>query len=1246
MAGERSAPFGLIAVAIAMAAVVGTNRSAPAGRDAASAPADSSPRAATGGVAPADTAGRSGRDLLREFFGTRSKSDSAVPDSFSLGVLIATVPDPYDSHLDWSFDAGLEAIRRAFETSDYVVDRFWLPGPKDSLAPAPGRPRVALRELRPGVMLFRRVQPDNLRLPADSIRLQQDSLRLELLYLVPELPTRGIHKEALRTALQERQALLHPDPGAADPLPLRRDSRGPIRIVGPNFSGAALSLRFVLQQWLAGRPADSVALISGSATSMANKAIFHQPGVSFHATINPDQALDRVLVGVVLPCLGLLPSQVALLQESSTQYGQGLLDQVPGGAGRMVGGRQTPSCTGPTIRKAQDSQFVVIPFPMSISSLRAEYQRVPAGTAPPPGLPGAAEAPRLPLDLLDPTRPKEDLPVSSRLSPVALDLLLDEVARTITRRQVKLVGLLATDVRDKLFLGDEIRKRVRDVQFFTYESNVLYLRADRSEALRGMLVLSTYPLVLENQWMTSDPSGTRRFAFGSDGAQGVYNATLLQLGQARSLLDYRRGRNIRTPTPPVWLSTVGNRIFLPVTTISDPKLAAGYLASGCPPAEAGGKQECAGSPSEWPPLRLSFLPLATIMLASLALLVVGLEGLVIDRALSQRPVTSTDTAEKMPLGDRVIVGSLKLHDRLYHLLRLVAVTGIFIAATAPVLPLAGHRSQPVLLLIFGLIFAAAVLGLAALLSGCVTLWRILRGLAGPGWEYFAAGPHWNNRQADMWLWRIEVVARCLIAGFGLVYLALSIAFALEIHGLPSFWMFFRRAIEVDSLVSPVLPLVLGGIGYAVWCTWHIERIELLRLYTTFEHACEEELGSGWEPKMTFRSALRDDLRRVGRVARTIRGRLFQVVPSPGALGVLVAFTALGWWLSPLFGRSLESLLIRPRLGSLGAFDVLFRATVLASMFATAWGAYRLAVVWAGLRQCLSLLAQLPVVTAFQRLPPRVARLTRLTLPGFTPSVPVGVIADVQWLHLQRIYETRRDEFGKLLGTGEHDLGHRIERLMRAHAAVTSGIEWSGRTALVARFSGMHELLRELWRLEPLPEDVDALVTGLGKDAGRDAGMAEISTTLLIRRGFNGPVRLWLRAAEEYSATRMVEYVEWVIRHLRILALFMLLSLLLTTLFVSSYPYQPQSLLRLILLLVLLGSVGAFVVVLVQMNRNEVLSRIARTEPGQVTWNSTFILNLLTFGVVPLLTLLSSEFPGLRIALFSWVQPLVSAVVKQ
>ena len=74
--------------------------------------------------------------------------------------------------------------------------------------------------------------------------------------------------------------------------------------------------------------------------------------------------------------------------------------------------------------------------------------------------------------------------------------------------------------------------------------------------------------------------------------------------------------------------------------------------------------------------------------------------------------------------------------------------------------------------------------------------------------------------------------------------------------------------------------------------------------------------------------------------------------------------------------------------------------------------------------------------------------------------------------------------------------------------------------------------------------------------------------------------------------------------------------------------------------------GSLIAVLVQMNRNEVLSRIAHTEPGQITWNGPFILNLFTFAVIPLVTLLSSEIPALRTAIFSWLQPLLGALAKQ
>ena len=1151
---------------------------------------------------PPDSGAETGTSLLRQFFGGDwKKARPGASEVFDLGILIATLPDPYDSHLDWSFDAGLEAIRRAFETSGFVTDRFWLPG-RDSVKQSQWK-YVPLRELRPGVMLFRSGQAD--------------TTRLRLLYLVPELPTRGIHKEALQRVLEERDALLR-DSGA-----VLRPERGPIRIIGPNFSGSAPSLRLALGSWLAHHPDDTVDLVSGSATSPANRRLLHRPRdrIRFSATINSDQSLGEVFAGKVLPGLGLEPSQVAILQESSTQYGQGL----------------------DTERNAGDSQFVVIPFPMSISGLRAEYQKVPGSQAAGPPLPGTPEPPRLPLDLLDPPRPKEDLPVTSRLSPVALDLVLDDLARTITRRQIRLVGLLATDVRDKLFLGDEIRKRVRDVQFFTYESNILYLRPDRNQALRGMLVLSTYPLILENQWMTSDFLENRRFAFSSDGSQGVYNATLIQLRNYRALLDYRTGLRGGEARPPVWLSTIGNRTFIPVSRYSPGDSA--YVAAGCPSGAS-----CVRPPLRYPPFRLSFLSLAAVMLSSIGLGLLSARSIAADRELRSSLATRgiTTDFDLRPLKEQVMTGSLKLHDRLYGLLLLGAVFGIFLAASTPMLQLIEKRfGEDVYTVLALLIGVALVLGLLAMASGVLSLSRLGQYLQEPGLRYFKHGPFKDAR--ERWTWRTEVIARTLVALFGVVYLLLSILFAVDVLRLEGvdFWRFLRRAIEVDSLVSPILPLMLGGIGYAVWCAWHLERIQLLKNQTTFESACEAELSYRHWSGISFSSALRDDLRRSGATVRAIRSSLFQVIPSFGALFILVAFGCLFLWLWPQLGLSFEALLTKRRLG-LPSFDWLFRVSVLASVFATAWGAYRLLVVWAGLRECLQGFSRMPIVSAFGRLPPRLARLTRISLPGMTPKVLVGAVADLQWLHLQQIYAAKQGEFEEALGPTQATLAGRVADLMREPAAQASALDRSGRKALVGRFKSLYDVLRELWRLEPMSDDVKALTEGLRKEYDRpDAGAGlAVSTTLRIRHGFAGPVRLWLRAAEEYTASRMVEYIEWVVRHLRVLMLFLLVSMVLTTLLIASYPYQPQSKLRLIMLIVLVGSVGILTFVLAQMNRNEVLSRIAHTDPGRITWNMPFVLNVFTFAVVPLLALLSSEFPGLRNALFSWVHPLVGALVKQ
>jgi len=132
--------------------------------------------------------------------------------------------------------------------------------------------------------------------------------------------------------------------------------------------------------------------------------------------------------------------------------------------------------------------------------------------------------------------------------------------------------------------------------------------------------------------------------------------------------------------------------------------------------------------------------------------------------------------------------------------------------------------------------------------------------------------------------------------------------------------------------------------------------------------------------------------------------------------------------------------------------------------------------------------------------------------------------------------------------------------------------------------------------------------------------------------------LWIAAVSQLVALYVAEYVEWVFRHLRFMAAFLLVSLVLTVVLLSAYPFEPESAVRVIYLGILGGTVLVLLVVLFQMNRDATLSAIAGTEPGKVSWNAPFVVNLLLYAAVPVVALLSSEFPAVGRFLFSWVSP--------
>src|SRR5262249_14459221 len=106
------------------------------------------------------------------------------------------------------------------------------------------------------------------------------------------------------------------------------------------------------------------------------------------------------------------------------------------------------------------------------------------------------------------------------------------------------------------------------------------------------------------------------------------------------------------------------------------------------------------------------------------------------------------------------------------------------------------------------------------------------------------------------------------------------------------------------------------------------------------------------------------------------------------------------------------------------------------------------------------------------------------------------------------------------------------------------------------------------------------------------------------------VRTWLALAQDLVALEVTVYLSQFFVHLRNLILFLTIAPLLMLLAVSSYPFQPQ---RLWLLLAgaLVGIGTATVVwIIIQIERNEVVSHILSTTPNRLNFHWHFLGQIL------------------------------------
>lgn len=119
------------------------------------------------------------------------------------------------------------------------------------------------------------------------------------------------------------------------------------------------------------------------------------------------------------------------------------------------------------------------------------------------------------------------------------------------------------------------------------------------------------------------------------------------------------------------------------------------------------------------------------------------------------------------------------------------------------------------------------------------------------------------------------------------------------------------------------------------------------------------------------------------------------------------------------------------------------------------------------------------------------------------------------------------------------------------------------------------------------------------------------------------------------ASRVLDFINHVFANLRNLVEFAMIGLLAMVLAISAYPFPQRDTLLTGSWIVLLTAIVICIAVFVQINRSRIVSMLSGTDPGHFNWDSTFILHVLLFGVLPILTLIGAQFPSQVGSLLGW-----------
>jgi hypothetical protein len=1197
-------------------------------------------------------------ELIESYFGTDPGGDAQylathwnVPrqKQGNIKFVIASLPDPVHTHMALLFDRGIETIQGAAQANGYLFSRAWMPWDISPHSESTDfTVRMAQEEFRdrreslPGLMIFQK-SPSHDNDAAASILF---------VFVVGETPTGGLRIEQFQNALNIRQGIL----ADAKPNPIE-DEATVLRIYGPSFSGSLLSLDAILNALPHDR-FSTILIRSGTISSFRAvhefcesirrewpdskagsdsqaRTVYGRPDF---ATFQFSDLYQEYYLSVFFSARNHLHSRMAILSEDETAFG----NQEP----RTSGTDEQLTTSDPCVAKPPKPEFsfVRLYFPREIAQLRDAYQQDLKSQSTAGGAKETAQS-GLPLSLGVTGNDDDSVaPYSPLQTPLSQESILQGIVATLRKEHARLVLIRGADPLDVVFLSRYLRQNYPQARLVTVGADLLMIHDFYDPRFHGILAVSPYPLLTGAQFpFLTDaqfPSLDRakkevHRLFPDSSAVGGFNAfqalfaptVITDAGRSLPPAEYEqfglpsflqpKGGDAEPWRAHLWLAAVGREGYWPVAVLDD---LTGSDLKEAKPAQPSILPANAMHIAPPPPYSVHFSVGWTIFWMSTFGLTVLLALLlafppdfprteIIGRFGGQMMGSNREHASTLdhPSHSALLSQHSRLSDRDFHDARV--------------------RN--------GLLFTGSMLLLASqtlfLFPAVVWLGRFGRGES-----------EQLSKVHDLWDGLGLVMACFLISAIGLgiacyrgfrkrgsrllaqagasvcgaaVVVTLLLTSSLWSRNLgTSLGAFTYRYINIGSGVSPSLPLLFLLAAWMWWCWQSLTGI------TSTE-----------EKHMVLPDANDFNL---------------TVVPKASERMRLKALATRGEW--PW--KSLEVLpftgkIAIPALAGLLVIFLLMQPSEIAEAFESR--TYKV-IYWVLLYSCLLLVCYLvaQIVALWLEFRALLRAIERLAFRrGFSD------LKSMTWKPLWKLAGNGRQEFVQLFG-GEVDALTQIEnsgipvgtlataigeaktatdKVSAAYEGLVSGKAGDSKTADV------HQLFHDLQT--KLAKAASEALIYASKQWTKEAYTAvETKPDATVEPPAKAPCT---RAVEHFLCLFYLNIILVPLRRLQTLILAMAGVFVFVLISYSSYPFESRESFHVLLISVFFAISLVVGLVYGQMYADPLLSRITNTKPGELGLD--FWVRLGTFVFIPLVSLLSVQFPEVNNFLFSWLQPALQSV---